>query len=108
MAWQKRKNTRNLTNIPCRIRLNPCLELRGVVLDLSNQGLALSAPLSFTAGDEVDVDFLVADEFLDLHGRIVWADDTGRAGIEFESLDASMSRRLQSHLRQSSSRSTKV
>jgi hypothetical protein len=61
-----------------------------LVLDLSEQGLALQTPEPFPAVREVPLRFALpgTSHVIDAVGEVIWSDDSGRAGLFFSQLKA--------------------
>ena len=62
--------------------------LHAIMLDLSEQGLALQAPEPLPAVHNVPLHFLLpgTSHLVEGTGKVIWADDNGRAGMFFSRL----------------------
>jgi DNA-binding NarL/FixJ family response regulator len=71
-----------------------------IVLDLSEQGLALQAPEPLPQVQHVPLHFVLPGTSLSVEatGEVIWADDDGRAGIFFSDLTAASRNHLRSWL----------
>jgi hypothetical protein len=64
--------------------------LPAIVLDLSEQGLALQAPEPLPPVQNVQLRFVLpgTSHLVEATGKVIWADDDGRAGMFFSGLTA--------------------
>jgi len=71
-----------------------------IVLDLSEQGLALQAPEPLPRAHHVPLHFVLPGTALSVEatGEVIWADDDGRAGIFFSDLTAASRNHLRNWL----------
>jgi len=62
--------------------------LPAILRDLSEQGLALQAPESLSETQTVPLRFVLPGTAQTVHaiGEVIWADETGRAGLFFSRL----------------------
>lgn len=72
----------------------------GIVRDLTELGIAIQAVAPMQPGQHVAVrfDLLSPRVRVETHGRVVWADANGQAGIQFDELPARMRRALRDWL----------
>lgn len=72
-----------------------------LVLDLSEQGLALQTPERFPPVREVPLRFALpgTSHVIDALGEVIWSDDSGRAGLFFSQLKPNSRRYLNHWLR---------
>lgn len=77
------------------------------MLDLSEGGIAIQCLEPITAGEMLDISFLLPGTSIGISGRgvVAWSDATGKAGIEFETLSEDQRKAMKdwvvSRLRQS-------
>jgi hypothetical protein len=76
------------------------------MLDLNEQGVSLQAPEPLPAMQEVPIRFVLpgTTQMVEGRGEMIWADDSGRAGMLFSELSPESHKFLQAWLRK---RSTK-
>jgi len=81
--------------------------LPAVVVDLNENGLALQAPEPLPALQKIPLRFVLPDSMKTIEGsgEIIWADDTGRAGMLFSQLTAPSRKHLKSWLKRRKPRS---
>ena len=74
--------------------------LPAIVLDLSEQGLALQAPEPLPPVQNVPLRFVLpgTSHLVEATGRVIWADDDGRAGMFFSGLTAASRHHLKNWL----------
>jgi hypothetical protein len=74
--------------------------LPAIVLDLSEQGLALQAPEPLPPVQNVPLRFVLpgTSHLVEATGRVIWADDDGRAGMFFSGLTAASRQHLKNWL----------
>jgi len=74
--------------------------LPAMLLDLTQEGLALQAPEPLPAVQEVPVRFVLpgTSYLIEGMGEVVWADDSGRAGVLFTQLGAASRKHLKAWL----------
>jgi PilZ domain-containing protein len=74
--------------------------LPAIVLDLSEQGLALQAPEPLPPVQNVPLHFVLpgTSQEVEAIGEVIWADDDGRAGLFFSSLDPASRHHLKNWL----------
>ena len=72
-----------------------------LMVDLSNDGLCIQAAEPLPPIQEVPVHFLLPNSSRPIEGKaeVVWADDSGRAGMFFTKLAPEVTRRLKTWLR---------
>jgi len=70
------------------------------VLDLSEQGLALQAPEPLPPVQNVPLRFVLpgTSHLLEATGKVIWADDDGRAGMFFSGLTSASKHHLKNWL----------
>lgn len=89
--------------LPVSVRRSSGALIQCSSLNLSQAGMAVLAPCSFLAGEEIQVAFAIpnTDIFVSADGKIIWDDKHGKAGIKFECTSASIQERycewLQGH-----------
>jgi hypothetical protein len=74
--------------------------LPAIVLDLSEQGLALQAPEPLPPVQNVPLRFVLpgTTHLVEATGKVIWADDDGRAGMFFSGLNAASRHHLKNWL----------
>jgi FixJ family two-component response regulator len=74
--------------------------LPAIVLDLSEQGLALQAPEPLPPVENVPLRFVLpgTSHLVEAMGRVIWSDDDGRAGVFFSRLSPASRQHLKSWL----------
>ena len=74
--------------------------LPAIVLDLSEQGLALQAPEPLPSVQNVPLRFVLpgTSQLVEATGKVIWADDDGRAGMFFSHLSPISHQHLKSWL----------
>jgi len=74
--------------------------LPAIVLDLSEQGLALQAPEPLPPVQNVPLRFVLpgTSQLVEATGKVIWADDDGRAGMFFSGLSAASRQHLKDWL----------
>jgi hypothetical protein len=74
--------------------------LPAIVLDLSEQGLALQAPEPLPPVQNVPLRFVLpgTSHLIEATGKVIWADDDGRAGMFFSRLTAASRHNLKTWL----------
>jgi hypothetical protein len=74
--------------------------LPAILLDLSEQGLALQAPEPLPAVQNVPLQFVLpgTPHLVEATGKVIWADDDGRAGMFFSGLTAASRQYLKNWL----------
>ncbi len=76
------------------------LAIPALMLDLSQEGLSVQAAEPLPAVDEVPIHFLLPGTNYPVEGtaEVIWADDSGRAGMFFSGLATTAERRLKNWL----------
>jgi CheY-like chemotaxis protein len=74
--------------------------LPAIVLDLSEQGLALQAPEPLPQVENVPLRFVLpgTSDLVEATGKVIWAEDDGRAGMFFSRLSAASRHHLKNWL----------
>jgi hypothetical protein len=74
--------------------------LPAIVLDLSEQGLALQAPEPLSSGQDVPLRFVLpgTSQLIEATGEIIWSEDNGRAGVFFSGMTADSRNHLRAWL----------
>ena len=74
--------------------------LPAIVTDLSEQGLALQAPEPLPSVQNVPLRFVLpgTSQLLEATGKVIWADDDGRAGMFFSDLSSTSRQHLKTWL----------
>ena len=74
--------------------------LPAIVLDLSEQGLALQAPEPLPPVENVPLRFVLpgTTHLVEAMGKVIWSDDDGRAGVFFSRLSPASRQHLKSWL----------
>ena len=77
-----------------------------LILDVNERGLALQAPEYLPAVPEVPLRFVLpgTQNMIDGKGEIIWADDSGRAGMLFSELSAESRKALKHWLKKRSAK----
>lgn len=86
MLRDRQEYFRLAVDLPVWIRRRSGSLLQCAILNLSQRGMAVSAPSPFAVSEEVNLGFAIpnADIFVSADGRVVWDDRRGTAGITFE------------------------
>jgi DNA-binding response OmpR family regulator len=98
MYPQRRQQLRKPAYAPVSLKFSPGREIKAVVLNVSEGGVAVRLSEAATVRQAVRARFNLPGirEAIDIQGQIAWADKHGRAGIRF----VHISRELQSQLKQ--------
>lgn len=74
----------------------------GIVLDLTEQGMAVRSTESLVSSSLVDVWFSLpySDHTIECEGKVIWTDGMGRAGVQFIQLREDTRRNLAEWLKQ--------
>ena len=86
MLRDRQEYFRLAVDLPVWIRRRSGSLLQCATLNLSQRGMAVSAPSPFQVGEDVNLGFAIpnADLFVSADGKVVWDDRRGTAGITFE------------------------
>jgi len=97
---ERRRYFRCPATLPAVLRSHEGGELQCKTLNISENGMALSAPIALKPGSEVLVAFSLPDMpgRFTAESRICWSDGTGRMGLQFLNLSADKKTELQSWL----------
>ena len=99
MVPDRRRSARQKTESLVYLRFGDVLPVPAVVLELSEDGLSVQASEPLPAAD-VPMRFILpgTPHLIEGRGEVIWADDTGRAGIMFSSLAPNARRQLKAWL----------
>jgi CheY-like chemotaxis protein len=82
--------------LPISIRKESGRLLHCTMINLSQSGMAVSAPCSFEIGESLNIVFAIpnSDVFVSGDGTVIWDDKHGKAGILFRCTSSSVQERL--------------
>lgn len=88
MEGEQRRYFRAPVSVPTRLVLADGREFAAKTRNLSLRGLALEAPIHLRAGDAVGLEFTLPGQSraIEAEADIVWADDSGHAGMRLAQL----------------------
>lgn len=100
MGKDRRAFARHKVETVVYLMFGKSLALPALMLDLNQDGLSVQAADPLPAMQQVPIHFLLPGSARAIRGtvEIIWADDSGRAGMFFSHLPPSMQRRLRSWL----------
>ncbi len=97
MRRDRRRSARDTVKALVQLQIAGTL-LPALLRDLSEQGLALQAPEPLSQAQSVPLRFVLPGTAQTVHaiGEVIWADETGRAGLFFSRLTPASRRYLRS------------
>jgi CheY-like chemotaxis protein len=110
MVADRRRSARQKTESLVYLRFGDVCPVPALVLELSEDGLSVQASEPLPAAD-VPLRFILPGtaHLIEGNGEVIWADDTGRAGILFNDLAPNARRQLKAWVaKRSSKRATRV
>ncbi len=86
MTKERRRYFRCAIDIPVQLARDSGEELECRTINISSNGIAISSPESFVAGENVQVSFLPPDAPSQIRavGTVVWDDKHGKTGVSME------------------------
>jgi len=95
MLRNRQEYFRLAVDLPVWIRRRSGSLLQCATLNLSQRGMAVSAPSPFQVGEDVNLGFAIpnADIFVSGDGKVVWDDRRGTAGIIFDCSNPTVEKR---------------
>jgi hypothetical protein len=101
MRKDRRHSLRQSVNTVVYLMFGKNAAIPALMLDLNEEGLSLQAAEPFPAVPELPVHFLLpgTTTAIEAWAEVIWADDTGRAGMFFTRMNAAAERVLKNWLR---------
>lgn len=100
MVRERRRSYRCPLQIPVEVSASSRPQFMANSVNISEGGMALTSPAPLKVGERVNLKFILPEKEIPakLGGEICWTDATGRLGVEFIEVPASMAEHLQSWL----------
>ncbi len=100
MVRERRRSYRCPLQIAVRVSSSSRPEFVANSVNISEGGMALTSPVELQVGERVNLKFTLPERETPakISGEICWTDETGRLGLEFVQVPASMAEHLQSWL----------
>lgn len=105
MRADRRRSRRHKAETVVYLLYGKSMAIPTLMIDLNDEGLSIQAAQPLPAVDEVPIHFLLPGSRRAVEGKaeLVWADDSGRAGMFFRELSGASKRHLKSWLARKSS-----
>jgi hypothetical protein len=100
MRQDRRRSARQTVDTVVYLLFGKRMAIPALMLDLSEDGLAVQAADPLPAVEKVPVHFLLpgSSHAIEATAELIWADDSGRAGMFFTEIAAATQRHLRSWL----------
>jgi hypothetical protein len=104
MGEDRRRSARHKVDTVVYLMFGRSLAIPALMLDLNEDGLSVQAADPLPALEQLPVHFLLPGSTRAIEGtaEVIWADDSGRAGMFFSSLSAVAQKRLRGWLSRNS------
>lgn len=100
MYPQRRQQLRKPAYAPVTLKFNPGREVKAVVVNVSEGGMAVRLPEPATARQSLRARFTLPGmrDAVDVQGQIAWVDKNGRAGVRFVHISSELHNQLKEWL----------
>jgi DNA-binding response OmpR family regulator len=100
MVRERRRSYRCPMQIPVRVSTNTHSDFAANSINISEGGMALASSVILRVGERITIKFTLpeTENLARINGEVCWTDDTGRVGLEFVQVPATVSEQLQSWL----------
>jgi len=97
---ERRRYFRYPITVPVLLRRSGNPQLPGQMMNISERGMALKAPVSVAPGSEGTVQFVLPDLAVPItaEAKVCWSNEQGHAGLQFLSLSAETASKLSAWL----------